>query len=49
MVEPLRPPPQLVQASAKASAPVAASKFLQETFMFLLSQQIGATACNVRS
>lgn len=48
-VEPAAPPPQFAHASANASAPVAASPFLQEKFMPLLSQETTDKLRDVRS
>ena len=47
-VEPVVPPPQFAQASASASAAVAASSLFQEKFMPLLSQETAGKPCDVR-
>ena len=47
-VEPVVPPPQFAQASAKASAHVAASSLVQGKCMLLLSQELEVKPCDVR-
>jgi len=49
MLEPLSPPPQLEQARARASTPVAAGSLFQVTLMPLLSQETRVKPCDVRS